>query len=445
MKNIAVLAFSLFFVVSGCGTDPAEEGKKGKEAGAGEAAKAGAEAEKAGAEAEKKVLSAEGTEPKAAAGTEPKGSADVAAGAEAEKSGQAGGRGHVSSEERERLAKLPKGGLPAPDEDVVAWTENKKVSSEELRRYLERLPAHLRSEYGTVEKKLDMLRNLIRLEALVEMATKEGLDKDPDVVLAMKMEMAKRYLMMRYGDADKMEVSDEEIAARYERDTLTYNKPERVRASQVVLATRAEAEQVLGEMREEMLKPGAEVRRVFREYVRRYSVDMKTRRRGGDLLYFQRDGKTDGDTPIDRVVVDAAFATRVMDQISSVIDGSDGRYYIITVTSRREGVSKPLSQVSDQIRREIALEKLEAERKLFAETVVDFDAWNFDSSRVAAVAVEGASSAGDMEARVKATERAGAGLEQKKEEVGSKVPEEAKPDSPPADKAGDDTKVEGAQ
>lgn len=423
MKQRLVLCAAALWLAVGCtneettkpkAEEPATKQEPAKEAPAAEPAKQPEPAE----EADKAPVE----QPKAA---EPKAT---------DPAGEAEAKAALTKEEKERLAKMPKGGLPAPDDDVVAWSEGHRVSSDSLRRYLLRLPPHLRTEYASVDKKMEMLRNLIKLEALVELAEKEGMKDDPDVVMAMKMEMAKKYLLKRFGDDSKIEVSDAEIEARYQKDVALYNKPEKVRASQIVLPDRATADKVLAEMRADLEKPDSNIKRVFREYVRKYSTDERTRRRGGDLLYFERDGKTDGDSQLDQAVVDAAFAATMTDQLTSVIEGRNGSFYILMVTSKREGISRPLAEVKEELRAAIAQEKLEAERKHFADTMVDFDAWTFDAGRVAGVVVDGAPSEGNLDARVNAVQ-GGKGAPAPDEKAPAVEPEKAPADKPAEDAA----------
>ena len=287
----------------------------------------------------------------------------------------------------------------------MAWNDKRKIFADELTRYLARIPAHQLREYASLEKKTDLLKNLIRLEVLAEMAIKEGLDKDPDVLLAMKTEMVKKYLMTQFNDEKKVTVSDEEIKAAYDKNVSIYNKPTKVRASQIKFKDKAKADQVLIELRAELEKPGAEAKRLFREFAKKYSEDDVSRRRGGDLLYFTKDGKTDGNSVLDMAVVNAAFMMQNPDQVSEVVQGADA-WYIVSMTSRREGVEKSIDEVKETIRSELAQEKLEAMRRQFTQNLVNFDEWYLEADEIDKVIVEGMPASQDLKARAAGSDSA---------------------------------------
>ena len=102
----------------------------------------------------------------------------------------------------------------------------------------------------------------------------------------------------------KMKLTDEEIQAYYDAHADEFSRPEMVRASHILLASRDDAEELLNEARD------ADARG-FRQLAREHSIDTETKLRGGDLRYFTRDGRAAGaredDTPVDATLVEAAF------------------------------------------------------------------------------------------------------------------------------------------
>jgi len=128
-----------------------------------------------------------------------------------------------------------------------------------------------------------------------------------------------------------------------------------------------------------------------------------TKKRGGDLLYFGRDGTTDGDGLVDPAIVAAAFSIHNTDQVSSVVRSSRG-YHILMVTHRREKVDLSLEAVTDELRQEIRAEKQEQARRQFLEDVVAEDAWHIETSVLGSVTVDGMPDSSSLKARVKSIE-----------------------------------------
>ncbi len=329
----------------------------------------------------------------------PAAKAEPGAGAESERKAPAEIDPAKDKRRKEQLVKSPH--LPAPGKGVVAWRETRHISTEEFQRYLNRLPPFQRREYAALEKKMELLKNLIKFETLADMARAEGFDEDPDVQLALKTEMVKKLIQSRYGQDATVEISDEEIQARYEKDHSRYHKPERVRVSHLFVKDQGLAKQVLAELKTAIEKPGSNTRKVFREFVKKYSEDETSKRRGGDLLFFSREQVESGEKKIDPAVVEVAFATQNTNQVSSIIKGADG-YHIIILTNRRAKIDQTLDQVKEDIGAHLKRETLDRRRKEFMDQVVDYDEWHMEMSALGKIEVEGDPSSHDVDDRVKA-------------------------------------------
>ncbi len=346
----------------------------GEPAGKTDNAVAAGEAGKAGAQAE--------------AGKEPQAEASGEAGKTEEERPAQGAEASPEADRARKTRQLASEHAPAPGEPVVAWTEGKKVFRPDFESYVARLPVFQKRELASLEKKRELLLNYIKFDTLADLAVKEGLDRDPDVLLAARTEMVKKYIQKKFGEDVKVDVSESEIVQQYERDISMYNKPERVRVSHILLPDRVQAQNVLQELKSVLASPDTSTRQVFRDFVRKYSVDEATNSRGGDLLFFSRDGQVDGsEVKVDPAVVSAAFAMQNIDQISDVIEGKDG-FHILTLMNRREKVEKPLESVREDIRQNIAREKLDRDRREFMDTLVDFSAWQVEAGELNKVVVE---------------------------------------------------------
>ncbi|MBM4355194.1 MAG: hypothetical protein FJ109_15660 [Deltaproteobacteria bacterium] len=259
---------------------------------------------------------------------------------------------------------------------------------QDFESYIARLPMFQRRELASLDRKREMLHNYIKFDTLAELAAREGLAQDPDVLLAARTEMVKKYIQKKFGEDASVPVSDEEIKAQYDRDSLMYNKPERVRVAHILLSNKARAQAVLKELKGVLASPDTSTRQVFREFVRKHSEDEATNSRGGDLLFFSREGQVDGsELLVDSAVVSAAFAMQNIDQVSDVVEGKDG-FHILLLMNRREKLEKPLESVRDDIRENIVREKLDRDRREFMDKLVDFATWQVEVVELNKVKVE---------------------------------------------------------
>lgn len=288
---------------------------------------------------------------------------------------------------------------PEPGEAILAWSDKGRISTANYERYLARVPAFQRREYGSIEKKMELLKNLIKFETLARMAIAEGLDKDPDVLLALQTEMVKKLLQKKFGAEAVAEVSEEQIKQRYEKDYAQYHKPARARASHLLISDRKTADDVYAQMQEAVAKAGTNPRKVFREFVRKYSEDKKTSKRGGDLLFFSREEVERGEKKIDQAVVEAAFAMETTGQVSAPVKGASG-YHLVMLTNKRDAVDRSLAEVHDAIADTMRREILEKRRREFMENVVDFDQWHFETRVLQQINVEGDPNSHDVQDRV---------------------------------------------
>jgi peptidyl-prolyl cis-trans isomerase C len=289
----------------------------------------------------------------------------------------------------------------APDgsEAVVAWSGEQRIYTAEFESYVRRLPPAQRREYSSLEKKQEMLRNLITFNTLASKAVESGLDKDPDVLLAMKTEMVKKYLQQQFGEGANVAVDDAAVEARYKEQFRRYNKPARVRASHILIAEEREAGRILKELKKEIAVPGNSTRKVFREFVRKYSEDVGTSERGGDLLFFAEDGTRDGAQALDPVVAAAVFTMQNVNQVSSVVKGESG-YHILLITNRRDEVKKSFEVVREPIRESLEREGKDVMRREFMAGLVDFEQWHIESRLLDEVPVDAMPDGTEMKARM---------------------------------------------
>jgi len=126
-------------------------------------------------------------------------------------------------------------------------------------------------------------------------------------------------------------VSDEEVAAYFKANRDQFDRPEQVRARQIVVADEAEGQEVLGILRQE---------RPFAEVAAEYSLSPDAEQ-GGDLGFFSR-----GEMPpeFDEIVFDLPVKRQ-----SDLVQSEYG-YHIFLVEEKRKAKRLNKKEASDEIR-----------------------------------------------------------------------------------------------
>lgn len=138
----------------------------------------------------------------------------------------------------------------------------------------------------------------------------------------------------------RVEVSDEEISAYYDEYREEFDRPEQVRARQILVSSQEEGERVLG-----LLRQGEE----FDIVARKHSLSPDAEE-GGDLGFFSR-----GEMPAE---FDAVVFSLAVGRISDLTQSSYG-YHIFKVEEKRKAVRLKLDEVKDDIRQTLRTQKEE--------------------------------------------------------------------------------------
>ena len=251
---------------------------------------------------------------------------------------------------------------------VVAKVGETEITLGEIDLQLAEQPVYVRARYNTLEKKKEFLDNLVRFELLVQEAERKGYDKDPDVVFAMKQQMAKK-LMER--DLEKLvsmqDVSMEEVRSFYDTNKQLYFKPEAVRTTQIVFSNGEKANRIRDELAKSFEDEPRKKRQLFSKAVDTYTEDPIGRAKRGDVGFFTEDGRSPETLkPLEEgpsgAVRKAAFALEKINDLSPVV--SDGqRFVVMLLTNRRPEVSKTLADVKQQIRNKLFRDKRDQARQ----------------------------------------------------------------------------------
>lgn len=241
---------------------------------------------------------------------------------------------------------------------VVAQLNSHRLTLCELTRRINVENPYLRARLNSPEQRRALLQTWLDAELLAAEAQARGYDQHPEVRRAVSMQLARRVEQSVRAAVPEPAVSDAEVRAYYEAHRAEYNAEAQVRVSQLVLASRAEAERTLAELR---ARPQDNA--LFTRLVRERSVDRPSRERDGDLAFFPRAGSA----TVPAEVASAAFALEQVGALSpSVVESAQGGpngspgFHVLRLTARREALRRTLEEESPRIRARLVRQAREA-------------------------------------------------------------------------------------
>lgn len=257
---------------------------------------------------------------------------------------------------------------PAEGDPVVATVNGAAIHASDVRDAMSGLPA----DYRNLPPKMlfpMMLDQLIDRKALVLLAQKQGLDKDPQVerqmVRAADSALQNALLSRDIGP----QVSEAKVKERY--DATVANKPgeEEVHAAHILVANEDEAKKLIAD-----LKGGAD----FAALAKAHSTDPGAAQ-GGDLGWFKK-----GDML--PAFADAAFAMQP-GQISDTPVHTQYGWHVIKVEGRRQAPPPTFEQARDQLRQDMIQEGV---RKMVAQAREGLTIQRFNADGTAPKATDSA-------------------------------------------------------
>lgn len=247
---------------------------------------------------------------------------------------------------------------PSQRDLVVARVGDQSLTLCDFTRRVNSQNPYLRARFNAPEQRRALLQSWVDAELLAAEAQQRGLDREPEVRRAVIIQLARRLEQSTREAVPTPTVTDAEVRAYYEAHRAEYDTDAEVRASQIVLATRADAERVLADVRAHEADDA-----YFRAQVRARSVDVPSRAREGDLAFFPRAGNP----TVPPEVADAAFSierngqilNRVVESAHGGIDRAPG-FHVVRLTARRDALHRTIDDEQQRIRRRLVNEKLNA-------------------------------------------------------------------------------------
>ena len=247
------------------------------------------------------------------------------------------------------------GCTPPPEEGVVALVNGRQITQTEFEARWGELAEATKTRYEKEGGKRRFLDELITRELLMQEARKLGLDQNDAI-----RDRAQRYKeqlildeLLKDRIKTKIELSSEELDAFYEQHSQELLTPLKVRVSQMLLPNISAAKDL-----EKQINQGGH----FAQFAQRYSIDEKSKAKGGDLGPYRKD----------LVVpeVDEVVHTLKPGFVSAPIK-TDAGYYLVMVSSLDTEIIQADVAVRERLRQELLNEK---RRKRFDDVIVDIRA-----------------------------------------------------------------------
>ncbi|MEL6188935.1 MAG: hypothetical protein AAFU79_30310, partial [Myxococcota bacterium] len=186
------------------------------------------------------------------------------------------------------------GAYPAPEVlttgETVATVGNVVITTDELTKRMMTLNPFVRGQLSDPTQLRRWVENEVRVEALAQRAWSKGVQNQPAVqarIRALLVELVTRQEMK--ASERGLEPNDAELIREYEARRDEFNKPAKVRLSQIVRyvdtpAERARAKKLLEKIRGEVIAgQKRNDHRVFAKATKEHSQDESTRLASGDL------------------------------------------------------------------------------------------------------------------------------------------------------------------
>ncbi len=191
----------------------------------------------------------------------------------------------------------------------------------------------------------------IKSEIFEQGAERLGYADDPEVAAFLDRTIMQFFIRKEIDEAEPLEsISDEQVVGYYNEHPDEFRRPETRRARHILVGSRQEAKEIIAE-----IKAGTNT--TFGAIAKQRSLDTETKLRGGDLLYFTKEGRMlggTGDPPVDPALVKAAFALDKKGDIApKPIAVGDGKWSVLQLSAIRPAKVETLQDAGNGIRRRL--------------------------------------------------------------------------------------------
>lgn len=253
------------------------------------------------------------------------------------------------------LAQAPTAPPADPRRDqVLARVGDVTITLGEVEDELNALSPFVRARYRDPARLREYVQNMVQLELLAREGERRGYGDDPEVRRTTLENAVQHMIRTEIDERITAEsIPEADVLVYYDAHPEEFSRPEMRRASHVLVATREEALEVVSEAR------GGDARR-FRALALDRSLDTETSQRGGDLRYFDPEGRgpNSADPSVHAAIARAAFALASVGDVSEPVE-VDGRFSVVKLTGLRAAEHRSVAEASDAIRMRLFRERRE--------------------------------------------------------------------------------------
>lgn len=268
---------------------------------------------------------------------------------------------------RPAVAPTPTGTDLPPDDEarrgrVVARVGSVRITVGDIEDRIAEQSPFARTRYRDPAELRDLVADMIRFELLAREATRQGFGEDREVREATAESAVQRFIRERFDERITPEsIPAADVSTYYAAHPEEFSRPEMRRASHILLATREEADALVIELR----RGDA---RTFRTAAQERSLDSESRMRGGDLRYFDREGRgtNSTDPAVDVALSSVAFELREVGDISDPVALGD-QWSIVMLTGRRPAEHRSEADAAPSIRLRLWRERRQQALESFVE------------------------------------------------------------------------------
>jgi len=241
---------------------------------------------------------------------------------------------------------------PQQEEPVLALVNGRAITQLEFDVRWNELSEATRARYEKDGGKRRFLDELITRELLMQEAKRQGLDQND--AIRDKAQRYKEQLILDELLKDrlrtKVELTQAELDAYYEKHAHELLAPLKVQVSQMLLPNYPAAKDL-----ETQVNKGGD----FGKFAQRYSIDYKSKAKGGDLGPYRKD--------LVLPEVDAVIHTLKPGMVSAPIKTEAGYYLVMITPLDKETIQADLA-IRERLRQELLADK---RRKRFEEVISD--------------------------------------------------------------------------
>lgn len=248
------------------------------------------------------------------------------------------------------------GAYPAPEMlasgAVVATVGDVVFTTDELKKRMMGLNSFVRGQLADPAQLRRWVENEIRVEALAQRAWAKGVQNNPEVQARIRAVLVEVVTRQELKASERgLEPNDAELIREYEARHDEFNKPAKIRLSQIVRyvdtkAERAKARKLLTTLRSKVIAgQKRNDHRVFAQAAKEHSQDEATRLGAGDLQYLTRDQLIEryGDGVAKQSFEEAEVGDLYVAEAPNAL-------VLFKMTGRRKAVKRSLEEVRSQLR-----------------------------------------------------------------------------------------------